>query len=212
MSSPPFPMDQSPKMVPAMPTPTLASSALPSFTVICSTTIAAPPLQVLSTVVDTNTWPSWNAFCKSATVTHTPPAETVTLNAPELQALVGKAGHLYTGVTAVFSAYMTPDATSPSKSPEEVTLLERFEREGRTGYRVAWRFGGMPHMLLHAERVQEFVEVDGADGGVATAYYSYETFGGLLVPVMRWMKAGELFDGFSRWMGGLKGLYDGGSK
>ncbi|CRK48554.1 hypothetical protein BN1723_020585, partial [Verticillium longisporum] len=52
----PFPLGQAPKIVPTLPTPTLPPSALPSFTVICSTTIAAPPLAVLAKLLDTTTW------------------------------------------------------------------------------------------------------------------------------------------------------------
>ncbi|KAM0268524.1 hypothetical protein ACHAQH_009976, partial [Verticillium albo-atrum] len=173
---------------------------------ICSTTIAAPPLAVLSKILDTTSWPSWNTYCKSAAITHTPPAKDVNLNAPELQSLVGKEGHLYTGVKATFSAYMTADVTSPSKPKEVVTVLERFERDGRTGYRVAWQFESMPRLMLHAERVQEVVEVTGDDGAVRTEYYSWETFGGVLAPVLKWTQAGALYNGFARWMDGLKGV------
>lgn len=212
----PFPLGQAPKIVPTLPTPTLPPSALPSFTVICSTTIAAPPLAVLAKLLDTTTWPAWNTFCKSATVTHAPAAADVApLNAPELQALaVGRPGYLYPGVRVTFAAYMTADAAAPNRPREVVTALEAFERDGdgRRGYRVAWRFESMPDVVLHAERVQELVEVVGEDGVVvATEYYSWETFRGLLAPVLKWSKQGELRDGFARWMGSLKAVAEGGS-
>ncbi|CRK26573.1 hypothetical protein BN1723_018277 [Verticillium longisporum] len=70
----------------------------------------------------------------------------------------------------------------------------------------------MPDVVLHAERVQELVEVVGEDGVVvATEYHSWETFRGLLAPVLKWSKRGELCDGFARWMGSLKAVAEGGS-
>ncbi|KAH7347634.1 hypothetical protein B0T11DRAFT_143288 [Plectosphaerella cucumerina] len=197
--------EQSPTIIPALPTPTVSSGSLPSFSVTCSTTIAAPPLLCLSTVLDTSSWPSWNTFCPSATIDSTPSPESVSLNAPELEALARRPAHLFPGVAATFSVHMTPNASSPTYSAEHVTLLERFsDPAGRTGYRVSWKFTSYPHLLLHAERVQEFVEATGPDGGVITEYRNYETFGGLLTPVMRFLKSGELLDGFNRWMTSLK--------
>ncbi|KAH6679842.1 hypothetical protein F5X68DRAFT_32746 [Plectosphaerella plurivora] len=200
------PPEQPPTFGPALPTPTLPSSSLPGFTVTCSTTIAAPPLLCLATVLDTASWPSWNTFCPSATIDSAPPLETVSLNAPELEALARRPAHLYPGVEMTFSVHMTPNTPSPTLSAERVTILEHFtDPKGRTGYRVAWQYTTMPFMLIHAERVQEFVESRGPDGAVVTEFLNYETFGGLLTPVMRWFKTGEICDGFSRWMSSLKG-------
>lgn len=198
--------EQSPTIIPALPTPTVSSGSLPSFSVTCSTTIAAPPLLCLSTVLDTASWPSWNTFCPSATIDSTPSPDSVSLNAPELEALARRPAHLYPGVEMTFSVHMTPNTPSPTISAERVTILERFtDPQGRTGYRVAWQYTTMPFMLIHAERVQEFVEARGPDGAIVTEYLNYETFGGLLIPVMRWFKTGEMCDGFSRWMSSLKG-------
>ncbi|TGJ78718.1 hypothetical protein E0Z10_g10040, partial [Xylaria hypoxylon] len=83
----------------------------------------------------------------------------------------------------------------------EVTFLEAFEAEGRKGYRVIWKATGIPHFLLHSERVQEFVESVAEDGSLQTRYACWETFGGWLGYVL---PRAQLEGGFARWMDGLK--------
>lgn len=115
---------------------------------------------------------------------------------------------MYTGVKAVFAAYPDPDG-EPTMSDDEVTVLERFERDGRTGYRIAWKYCTLPWTVLHAERTQEFIESKLEDGRVVTEYGSWITFGGLFAPVLRMMHSQGVCDGFSRWMSGLKGAVEG---
>ncbi|KAL2255744.1 hypothetical protein VTK26DRAFT_2781 [Humicola hyalothermophila] len=75
----------------------------------------------------------------------------------------------------------------------------------RKGWRIAWRQRNgwlMPGWLLRSERVQEFVEV--GDGN-ETAYYCWETFYGVLAPVVRMAVGAAVERGFELWAEGLRG-------
>ena len=66
----------------------------------------------------------------------------------------------------------------------------------------------MPGWMLRSERVQEFVEV----GEGQTAYYCWETFYGVLAPVVRMVAGAGVERGFGLWMEGLKGKVEGGGE
>ena len=79
MSHPSIPREQPPTIGAPLAVPTNGLGAMSAFTVTYSTVIARPPLECLEPVLDTSTWPSWNAFCPRATVTGTPAAERAVL-------------------------------------------------------------------------------------------------------------------------------------
>jgi len=63
--------------------------------------------------------------------------------------------------------------------------------------------------MLRAERVQEFVRVEvpfGPRDEPETSYLSYETFYGVLAPVVRAKFGAQLLRGLDAWMGGLRVL------
>ncbi|KAI8633622.1 hypothetical protein F5Y19DRAFT_470863 [Xylariaceae sp. FL1651] len=211
-----LPKDEA-KCVAPIPVPTHGPGGV--FSVACSTTIAAPPLACLEKVLDLSGYPEWNTFIPKASVASAAPTPTGEDSlAPELQTLAARPGYAAPGAKLRFDAVMSPGA-SPRKVDIEVTFLEAFEVSSggdagkkRRGYRVAWKATGMPHFLLHSERVQEFVEgattSSSADGSVETTtteYACWETFGGVLGYVL---PRAQLEDGFMRWMSGLKKATD----
>lgn len=125
---------------------------------------------------------------------------------------------------------MDPEAPDDSSSHGrpialEVSVLEPIDEEDepsaaaagggrrrRRGWRIAWRqrHGLLkPPAMLRSERVQEFVEVaagdgDGDDSPPQTEYRCWETFYGLLGPVVRLAVGGQLERGFDAWLRGLK--------
>lgn len=113
----------------------------------------------------------------------------------------------------------------------EVSVLERFDPEGeptasdnsatttttkRIGFRVAWKIRNnsltMPGWMLRSERVQEFVQVVDPDAAASsgggehprTAYRCWETFYGVLAPVVRLTVGSQVVNGFNVWMEDLK--------
>lgn len=91
----------------------------------------------------------------------------------------------------------------------------------RRGWRIAWRQRPslmMPSWMLRSERVQEFVEVATADGTGAgggepeTEYRCWETFYGVLAPVVRLAAAKQVEGGFDAWLAGMKGVAEGGKQ
>ena len=87
-----------------------------------------------------------------------------------------------------------------------VTRLERLgenEGEGEKGYRIAWKSTGYSHWQLHSERVMVFLE---REGGRATEYVCWETFGGVLGSVVKAMVGGQLVDRFGDYARDVKGF------
>ncbi|KAK4219111.1 hypothetical protein QBC37DRAFT_395278, partial [Rhypophila decipiens] len=75
----------------------------------------------------------------------------------------------------------------------------------RTGWRVAWKMRTNPFLpgwMLRSERVQEFVELDDEPKGCE--YTCWETFYGVLAPVVRLSVGTQLTKGFNTWMVDLK--------
>ncbi len=82
----------------------------------------------------------------------------------------------------------------------QVSAVERISDESRKGWRLAWTTRGMPGFVLRSERVQELVET--AEG--ETDYACWETFYGLLAPVVNFVVGSQLTTGFGVWMADLK--------
>lgn len=188
-----------------IPVPTQGFGTFPGFSVSCSTIMCATPLKCLEADLNTAEYPSWNTSWLRVTITHSPPSEGVNLGAAELQRVVGLPGYLHAGIKMTSEVHKTPGDGPPTMAKLEVSVLERFVKAGRTGYRVAWKGVGIPFFLFHMERVQEFVETE-IDGKVVTEYYCWETFGGLLSYAVRWFMGQQLEEGFMRWMKELKAV------
>ncbi|KAI3326823.1 hypothetical protein HD806DRAFT_488303 [Xylariaceae sp. AK1471] len=183
------------KCVAPIPVPTHGPGGV--FSVACSTVIVAPALSCLEKVLDLSSYADWNAFVPTASITKPGHADGL---APELHALASRPGYVAQGAKLRFDAVMTPGGASRAVDLE-VTFLETFDVPEGKGYRVVWKAVGMPHFLLHSERVQEFVEGVAADGSIETRYACWETFGGWLGYVL---PRAQLEGGFGRWMSGLK--------
>ncbi|KAH8907441.1 hypothetical protein BR93DRAFT_958106 [Coniochaeta sp. PMI_546] len=83
------------------------------------------------------------------------------------------------------------------------------EGQRKDRLRVAWAFSGegggtWPLWVLRAERVHEFHRVELGDGRTVTDYLCWETFGGLLTPVLRVVVGTKVQNGFDAWMNGMK--------
>ncbi|KAI0102811.1 hypothetical protein GGR51DRAFT_526278 [Nemania sp. FL0031] len=190
------------KCVPPIAVPTHGPGGV--FSVACSTTISGPALLCLEKVLDLSSYPTWNTFIPTASLT-TPGSIPPSLS-PEVRALAERPGYISPGAKVRFNAVMVPGGSSRAVDLE-VTFLETFESaDGKRGYRVVWKALGTPHFLLHSERVQEFVEDVAEDGSAVTRYACWETFGGLLGYVL---PKAQLEDGFGRWMEGLKKVVEG---
>ncbi|KAL1856940.1 hypothetical protein VTK73DRAFT_8174 [Phialemonium thermophilum] len=97
------------------------------------------------------------------------------------------------------------------RSDSETVLGDRKRKTGikrGKGWRVAWKTRGMPGWMLCSERVQEFWE---ADDGSGTEYVCWETFYGMLAPVVRWAVGEKLKRGFGAWSEDLKKRAEGGT-
>ncbi|ROT39715.1 hypothetical protein SODALDRAFT_331830 [Sodiomyces alkalinus F11] len=197
-----IPLGQPPKCGRPFPVPSYGNGGV--FSVSCSTIIEASPQTCLETVLDTAKYPQWNSFCPEAYIDSAPDPSTIHLD-PDLRRLAVRPGHIYPGVKMRFEARLKANA-DPYTTSLEATVLERFEEDGRTGYRVAWRVSDSRVWLLRGERVQEFLEVPAKDGGQATTteYRSWETFGGVLAYYIYNFMQSQLKSGFRRWMDGLK--------
>ncbi|KAI8944746.1 hypothetical protein F4801DRAFT_171939 [Xylaria longipes] len=193
---PDLPKDEA-KCVAPIPVPTHGAGGI--FAVACSTTIAGPALSCLEKVLDLSSYGAWNTFVPSASIT-TPGDSSLLPAVPELRDLASRPGYVAPGAKIRFNAVMTPGGASRAVDLE-ATFLEAFDVDGRKGYRVVWKALGIPHFLLHSERVQEFVEVVSADGAVETRYACWETFAGVLGYVL---PRAQIESGFQRWMDGLK--------
>ncbi len=218
----PLPPNTPPTLLqPALATPTFGPQG--SFSVACSTHIAAPPAVCAATILDHGAYPSWNRFCRSVAIDAEPAspsdpsdprfaADDTDASPASLPAFVhGGPASLALGTQFTFDVHM--DALTENSAGRatylEVSRVERIREEddddslsrGRRGWRIAWKTRGMPGFVLRSERVQELLETP--EGG--TEYLCWETFYGLLGPVVRYAVGGQLVTGFGVWMEDLKG-------
>ena len=172
------------------------------FTILCSTTIAAPLATILTTVLDTRAYPLWNAFVPNVFINKQPVSPSQPPQHLAGSDIIGLDTTLQLGTDFTLDVHLGPDdASKRSKTTCVVSILEDFEHEGHKGVRVAWKTGGrMPGFALRCERVQEFVEV--SDGLVE--YRCWETMYGLLASTVDWYVGKSLEWGFGAWMDGLE--------
>ncbi|KAK0628574.1 hypothetical protein B0T17DRAFT_458477, partial [Bombardia bombarda] len=189
-----------------------------TFSVACSAHIAATPRTCLDIVLKAADYPSWNRFCKKCDINSQPRSRS---SSPTKK----RAASRGLGTKFTFDVHMNnpqEDTTTSSSSPTsgratalEITVLEPIDEttrhRRRVGYRVAWKTRPtylLPSFLLRSERVQEFAQVDapfGAPGESETVYACWETFYGVLAPVVRATVGAQLENGFGVWTADLKG-------
>ncbi|PVH82111.1 hypothetical protein DL98DRAFT_653466 [Cadophora sp. DSE1049] len=217
-----------------IPTPTYGPSG--SFTVLAKTFIPhTTPATVLTTIRNTNTWSQWNGFTplftfkKSSSTSTTSDSKSGStgsgsgMSDPAL--VTGKQGWLDLGSEGDMAVFMGGDglADGAKKSREQgmvVTVLEPLtsplktpqEEHQKKGYRIAWKSIGYAKWQLYSERVTELVEVGeegeggGGEGRKGTEYVCWETFGGVLAPVVRLAVGGTLRERFGEYADGLRGF------
>ncbi|KAK4124825.1 hypothetical protein N657DRAFT_670712 [Parathielavia appendiculata] len=195
---------------PGLPTPSYGEGG--TFSIQCSSRIAATPRDCLDVIINTTDYPTWNRFCRKCTI-DSQPNDACT----EPHNLTLELGTQFT-----FDVHLNldeHDGTPGRPTALEVSVLEPIDEEDdpedddaaaadvgrrRKGWRIAWRQRGsllMPAWMLRSERVQEFVEVN---GGSETEYRCWETFYGLLAPVVRLAVGRQVENGFDAWLAGLK--------
>lgn len=174
-----------------LPTPVFPDSSTLSFTVHGRIHIAAPPTTVLRALLDTASWPRWNTFI---------PAAEIHSRGTPVTSLAGSADLL--GIGAKFTMCVNMSGKSEAergpveklrKSNEFLSLVEELvpeREEGRKGWRMAWNADG--HFMLRGDRVQEIVETEGG-----CEYVTWESFGGLMAPVVRLAVGAGLVDRFA---------------
>lgn len=195
--------NQPTQLGPPLPVPYHELGFLSSHSISHSLHVAATPLECLEKLIDTNTWIAWNPLTPRAVLTATPSITDETTNAPELRELITRPGCLYRGVRFTADVHMFLDpAKRTNTADEECLAVERFETEdGRKGYRVVWRYIGMPWSLTHGERVHEFIE---SKEGHDTEYIGWETFGGIISFFMKYAMSGVMVHGFEKWNDGFR--------
>lgn len=219
----PDPEPTSPSPFPTLLPPNTPSAILPStlptpshgpggsFTLACSTVIYASPAACLAATLKPATWPQWNPFCPRATITDFPsPPPAIPGGLADLGPAVDAKDALVPGTKVMLDVHMGLGANPTNRQGILVTRLEELaDGDGRRGFRVAWKAEGFPGFLLRSERVQEFVEVEApeyieVEGGKACGYFCWETFYGVLAPVVRLGVGSRLETAFGAWMHGLK--------
>jgi len=180
-----------------VPLPPSKSSAFRSWvTIHNSISIEAPPITVITTVLDTETWPEWNLFNPTATIYH---SEKPKSDSATLKSLFSRPGFLAPGTK--FSESHSNDKSSSSRARSVENLeIEIIEEIGQTGYRIVWRLLGWSNWLMRSRRIHEFTE-----SGRGTSYNCWTELGGLLSWLLMWTSAaGKLKESFDQTFDSLK--------
>ncbi|KAL2180981.1 uncharacterized protein P884DRAFT_296694 [Thermothelomyces heterothallicus CBS 202.75] len=202
-----MPDEPSSHAVTGPPIPTITYGFGGSFSVSCSSRIAATPKECLDVVTAASEYPAWNRFCRKCTIDAQPAAARNSDDGPCPDTF------LRLGTQFTFDVHLDPEG--PDGKPGrptalEVSVLEPIDEEDPRdglGWRIAWKQRHsllMPAAMLRSERVQEFVEVAGDGRPPGTQYYCWETFYGPLAPVVRLTVGRQVERGFDAWLRGLK--------
>jgi hypothetical protein len=185
-------------IVPPIPVPTYGPGG--SFSVLARTRISASPSACLSLIRDTPNWHKWNTFCPSITLSpkSPPPPSTSEPNIP-----TGNEGWLELGTIGTIDVFMSGDGLIPGRKRTRtqgmiVTVLSPLSTpDGKKGYRLAWKGTSFSHWQLHSERVMEFIEIELGEGkGEGTEFSCWETFAGVLTPIVKATYGGTLIERF----------------
>ncbi|OBT79212.1 hypothetical protein VF21_01731 [Pseudogymnoascus sp. 05NY08] len=174
-----------------VPTPLFLDESTLSFTVHARIHIAVPPIVVLRALLDTGSWPRWNNFIPAVQIYN---GGTPVSALPEASEILGPG--------ALFTMFVNMSGKSEEergpveklrKSNEYLSIVEELvpqREQGRKGWRIVWNADG--HFMLKADRVQEIVETE-----AGCEYVTWESFGGMMAPVVRLAVGGQLIDRFA---------------
>lgn len=170
-----------------------------TFSVIARITIPVAPIKVLNLIRDTTTWPVWNTFCPVGVISPKSVRDPSASTDPDLPS--GIEGWLDVGTIAQIDVYMSGDGLVEGTKRDRtqgilVTYLEKIQKDGKHGYRIAWKSTGWAHWNLHSERVMEFTEYEMEGGKIGTEYVCWETFGGILASATKLTVGKTLVDRF----------------
>jgi hypothetical protein len=107
---------------------------------------------------------------------------------------------------------LIPDRKRSRTQGVIITVVSPLNEAGRKGYRIAWKSTGYSHWQLHSERVMEFLEIALDDGKIGTEYSCWETFGGLLGPVVKSTFGNQLVDRFGDYARDVRGYFENGDE
>ncbi|CZS89203.1 uncharacterized protein RAG0_00621 [Rhynchosporium agropyri] len=214
--------DHTSKIVqPAIPSPTHGPGG--SFSVEAKIFIPdTTPAAVLAVIRDTSTWERWNPHTPFFRFSSSPSSPGADSDPGSDLIPPGKEGWLNLGSRGAMSVFMSGDGLAPGARDKKtrqqvmvVTILEPLsssspsptspgEGQKRKGLRIAWKSEGYPHWQLHTERVTDLLEVDDGEGRRGTEYVCWESFGGLIAPVVRLAVGSQLRERFGEYAVGLR--------
>ncbi|CAL3962859.1 unnamed protein product [Diplocarpon coronariae] len=206
--SEPSPQPYTSSLSPPLPVPTHGAGG--SFSVLASTFIpGSTPSEVLSTIRNTSTWKEWNGFTPTITFKPRSSPSPPPPSAPDIP--TGNDGWLELGTRGDMDVFMSGDglqagAKRTQAQGMEVSVLTAIDGKGdgdaRKGFRIAWLGVGYAHWQLHTERVTELTE-DEQHGVAGTRYECWETFAGVLAPIVKFAVGGALVSRFGEYAAGL---------
>jgi hypothetical protein len=85
-----------------------------------------------------------------------------------------------------------------------VTVLSPINENEKQGFRLAWKGTGFSHWQLHSERVMEFIEIELENGEHGTEFSCWETFAGVLAPVVKATYGSTLVERFGDYQRDVK--------
>ncbi|KAF2153963.1 hypothetical protein K461DRAFT_119521 [Myriangium duriaei CBS 260.36] len=175
-------------MAPPIPTPLIPKG---KWSVVSADQIHARAEVIYDAIVNTSTWPDWSTFVPLVNITSQPPDVD-----PGSKLMVN-------GTDMTFTVHMS--ASFKTKSAERGGPVPPRPNAGDapgTRYHVGWEGKGIPTWLLHAQRINEIITT--ADPNVCE-YKTWETFDGLLVPMLKMTNGKNLETMFVTWTKDLKG-------
>ncbi|KAI9904092.1 hypothetical protein N3K66_000621 [Trichothecium roseum] len=230
-----IPREQRPIWIsPGLKTPTWGNATSGGdLSMVCSTSIHAPLALVVSLIIDVRTYPSWNSFAPTTTITHQPkstaPLPHCLRGSDYTDGVANNTTTLRDGTNFILDVLMdsSPEAHRPRYasggcSPVSggsahhhqprtrtsptlvVTCLDQFERDGRIGVRIAWRIKSrMAGLLYKTERVQELLPSEDDPEGTIE-YRNWETHYGMFSGSIKSLMGKSIEVGYGGWMDGLK--------
>jgi len=175
-------------------TPRIPSSAA-VLTIYAHTKIEAPASKILSTLLDTSTWSSWNTFAPHVNISSQPSSPNDTTDH-----FLRKDTH--------FTMEVIMDPSKPTKfyhTALVVTDLQDTAPVKTVSWAIDAAATGLMSYGLRTERLHEIREVGNGTCEVRT----WECQAGPLAYTVKWMFARRLNEAFGEWLAGLKKYVEG---